>query len=74
MTTDINQSTSIDSIAAYLKLKNQCDEKKAFIEAKQMMHELLQMRQQGLITGWYFNEQGKLELLPAEKTQHSRVK
>lgn len=73
MAADINQSTSIDSIAAYLKLANQYDEKTALIEAQQVMHELLQMRQQGLITGWYFNEQGELTLLPIDKNHPSTV-
>ncbi|WP_298775718.1 hypothetical protein [uncultured Shewanella sp.] len=74
MTADINQSTSIDSIASYLKTTHQYDEKTALLEAKQMVHDLVQMRQQGVITGWYFNEQGKLELLPTEKNQRTVIK
>ncbi|WP_299490193.1 hypothetical protein [uncultured Shewanella sp.] len=74
MTADISQSTSIESIASYLKITHQYDEKTALIEAKQMVHELVEMRQQGVITGWYFNEQGKLELLPTEKSHRTILK
>ncbi|WP_299011502.1 hypothetical protein [uncultured Shewanella sp.] len=74
MNADINQSTSIENIAAYLKVTHQYDEKTALLEAKQMVHDLLQMRQQGVITGWYFNEQGQLELLPTEKNQRTVIK
>ena len=30
------------------------------------MHNLVSMRQKGFITGWYFDEQGHLELLPSD--------
>ncbi len=30
------------------------------------MHNLVTMRQKGFITGWYFDEQGHLELLPSD--------
>ncbi|QDF75817.1 MULTISPECIES: hypothetical protein [Shewanella] len=63
---DVTQSASLASIAAYLKLTHDCDEQQAMIEAKEVMQNLISMRQKGFITGWYFDAQGHLELLPSE--------
>ncbi len=63
---DVSQSASLSSIAAYLKLTHNCDEASALIEAKEVMQNLVSMRQKGFITGWYFDEHGHLELLPSE--------
>ncbi|BAJ01512.1 hypothetical protein [Shewanella violacea] len=63
---DVSQSASLSSIAAYLKLTHNCDEASALVEAKEVMHNLVTMRQKGFITGWYFDEHGHLELLPSD--------
>ncbi|SQH77416.1 conserved protein of unknown function [Shewanella benthica] len=63
---DVSQSASLSSITAYLKLTQDCDEATALVEAKEVMHNLVSMRQKGFITGWYFDEQGHLELLPSD--------
>ncbi|ABV37514.1 conserved hypothetical protein [Shewanella sediminis HAW-EB3] len=63
---DVSQSASLSSIAAYLKLTHNCDEQAALKEAKEVMHNLVTMRQKGFITGWYFDEHGHLELLPSD--------
>ncbi|EKT4488086.1 MULTISPECIES: hypothetical protein [Shewanella] len=64
--TGISQSASLASIAAYLKHTNDYDEQTAQKEAREVMHNLVTMRQKGFITGWYFDEQGHLELLPSD--------
>ncbi|WOT06374.1 hypothetical protein [Shewanella youngdeokensis] len=63
---DVSQSASLSSIAAYLKLTYQYDQQTAVIEAKEVMLNLVRMRQKGFITGWYFDDQGHLELLPSD--------
>ncbi|MDR8524375.1 hypothetical protein [Shewanella fidelis] len=63
---DVSQSASLASIAAYLKLTYQYDQETALVEAKSVMHNLVKMRQKGFITGWYFDENGQLELLPSD--------
>ncbi|EDQ01510.1 hypothetical protein [Shewanella benthica] len=63
---DVSQSASLSSITAYLKLTQDCDETTALVEAKEVIHNLVSMRQKGFITGWYFDEQGHLELLPSD--------
>lgn len=63
---NVSQSASLDSIAEYLKHANNYDESTAMREAKEVMHNLVTMRQKGFITGWYFDEQGHLELLPSD--------
>ena len=63
---DVSQSASLTSIAAYLKLTYQYDQQTALVEAKEVMQNLVQMRQKGFITGWYFDEHGHLELLPSD--------
>lgn len=63
---DVTQSASLASIAAYLKLTHECNEEQALIEAKEVMQNLVAMRQKGFITGWYFDAHGHLELLPSE--------
>ena len=63
---DVTQSASLASIAAYLKLTHGCNEDQALIEAKEVMQNLVTMRQKGFITGWYFDAHGHLELLPSE--------
>lgn len=63
---DVSQSASLSSIAAYLKQTRDCDEASALVEAKEVMHNLVTMRQKGFITGWYFDEHGHLELLPSD--------
>ncbi|CAM3482610.1 MULTISPECIES: hypothetical protein [Shewanella] len=64
---DVSQSASLASIAAYLKLTCQYDQDTALVEAKSVMKNLVQMRQKGFITGWYFDENGHLELLPSDQ-------
>lgn len=63
---EVTQSASLASIAAYLKLTNECDEQQAMVEAKEVMQNLVAMRQKGFITGWYFDAHGHLELLPSD--------
>ncbi len=63
---NVSQSASLDSIAEYLKHANNYDSPTAMREAKEVMHNLVTMRQKGFITGWYFDEQGHLELLPSD--------
>ena len=63
---DVSQSASLASIAAYLKLTYQYDQQTALVEAKEVMNNLVRMRQKGFITGWYFDEHGHLELLPSD--------
>ncbi|MCK8043258.1 MULTISPECIES: hypothetical protein [Shewanella] len=67
---DVSQSASLASIAAYLKLTYQYDQETALVEAKSVMHNLVKMRQKGFITGWYFDENGQLELLPSDYVMH----
>ncbi|MCF1429003.1 MAG: hypothetical protein LPD71_13145 [Shewanella sp.] len=67
---NVSQSASLGSIAAYLKLVSDYDESTAMKEAKEVMHNLVTMKQRGFITGWYFDEQGHLELLPSEAVIH----
>ncbi|QSX28877.1 MULTISPECIES: hypothetical protein [Shewanella] len=62
----VSQSASLTSIAAYLKLAHNYDEQTALREAREVMHNLVTMRQKGFIDGWYFDEQGHLELLPSD--------
>ncbi|MBO6228059.1 MAG: hypothetical protein J6N68_10415 [Shewanella sp.] len=62
----VSQSASLANIAAYLKHIHACDEQTALKEAREVMHNLVSMRQKGFITGWYFDEQGHLELLPSD--------
>lgn len=62
----VSHSASLNSIAAYLKLINNCDELQAMEEAKDVMRNLVSMRQQGFISGWYFDELGHLALLPSD--------
>ncbi len=63
---NVSQSASLSSIAAYLKLTHACNEQQALVEAKEVMENLVTMRRKGFITGWYFDEQGHLELLPSD--------
>ncbi|MBW8185268.1 hypothetical protein [Shewanella nanhaiensis] len=63
---NVSQSASLSSIADYIKLTNNCDQQTALIEAKEVMNNLVTMRQKGFITGWYFDEYGHLELLPSD--------
>lgn len=62
----VSQSASLASIAAYIKHTQDCDEQTALKEAKEVMQNLVTMRQKGFITGWYFDQQGHLELLPSD--------
>jgi len=62
----VSQSASLTSIAAYLKLAHHYDEQTALKEAREVMHNLVTMRQKGFIDGWYFDEHGHLELLPSD--------
>ncbi len=63
---NVSQSASLASITAYLKQTSDCDDATARKEAIAVMKNLVSMRQKGFITGWYFDEQGHLELLPSE--------
>ncbi|MCE9686788.1 MULTISPECIES: hypothetical protein [Shewanella] len=63
---NVSQSASLDNIAAYLKLTHDCDDETALREAREVMQNLVTMRQKGFINGWYFDEQGHLELLPSD--------
>ena len=63
---NVSQSASLASITSYLKYANDCDEASARKEAKEVMKNLVSMRQKGFITGWYFDEQGHLSLLPSD--------
>lgn len=62
----VSQSASLTHIAAYLKHTHACDEQTALKEAREVMQNLVSMRQKGFITGWYFDELGHLALLPSD--------
>lgn len=63
----VSKSASLTNIAAYLKHTHACDEQTALREAREVMQNLVSMRQKGFITGWYFDERGHLELLPSDE-------
>ena len=47
----VSQSASLANIATYLKHTHACDEQTALKEAREVMHNLVSMRQKGFITG-----------------------
>lgn len=63
---NVSQSASLSNIAAYLKHTHAYDEQAALREAREVMQNLVSMRQKGFITGWYFDERGHLALLPSD--------
>ncbi len=64
---NIIESATLNDIAQYLQREDGSDEKKAHHDAQQVLRDFQDMKQRGLITGWYFNEQGQLELLPSDQ-------
>ncbi|MBY6185988.1 hypothetical protein KUV89_05060 [Marinobacter hydrocarbonoclasticus] len=68
MSDNISQSAPIESIAAYLKQVHGYDSVRATFEAEQVVTEFRKMQRLGYIQGWYFDEQGHLELIPSDDT------
>ncbi len=63
---NIIESATLNDIAQYLQREDGCDEKQAQQDAQQVLRDFQDMKQRGLIQGWYFNELGQLELLPSD--------
>ncbi|WP_039872280.1 hypothetical protein [Photobacterium angustum] len=63
---NIMESASIEDIALYLQREYGIDADSAQNAAQQVVDGFIDMRDKGLIKGWYFDELGHLELLPTE--------
>ncbi|MDX1301172.1 hypothetical protein [Photobacterium sp.] len=63
---NIIESASVDDIARYLQYEDGIDALNAHQEAQHIIDGFYDMMAKGIIKGWYFNEQGHLELLPSD--------
>lgn len=63
---NIMESASIEDIALYLQREDGIDAAAAQHAAQEVIDGFVDMRNKGLIKGWYFDELGHLELLPTE--------
>ena len=63
---NIIESATLNDIAQYLQREDGCNEDQAHQEAQRVLRDFQDMKQRGLISGWYFNELGQLELLPSD--------
>ncbi|PSV28131.1 MULTISPECIES: hypothetical protein [unclassified Photobacterium] len=63
---NIMESASIEDIALYLQREDGIDAESAQNAAQQVIDGFIDMRDKGLIKGWYFDELGHLELLPTD--------
>ncbi|ADN76774.1 conserved hypothetical protein [Ferrimonas balearica DSM 9799] len=70
MSDNISQSAPIESIAAYLKQVHGYDQARAWQEAETVVAEFKKMQRLGYIQGWYFDEQGHLDLIPSDDVLH----
>ncbi len=66
MPKSISQSAPLESIARYLQRVEGCDPVQAEREARQIVADFERMQRQGYISGWYFDEQGHLDLIPSD--------
>ena len=63
---NIMESATLDDIALYLQREERLDSDSAHAAAQQVLGNFIEMRNKGLIKGWYFDEFGHLELLPTD--------
>ncbi|MBY5993806.1 hypothetical protein [Ferrimonas balearica] len=63
---NISQSAPVESIALYLKQIHGYDLARAQSEAQTVVEEFRKMQRLGYIRGWYFDEQGHLDLIPTD--------
>ncbi|WP_305461329.1 hypothetical protein [Photobacterium leiognathi] len=63
---NIMESASIEDIALYLQREDGIDATSAQTAAQQVVNGFIDMRNKGIIKGWYFDELGHLELLPTD--------
>ncbi len=63
---NIMESASIEDIALYLQREDGIDAASAQTAARQVVNGFIDMRNKGIIKGWYFDELGHLELLPTD--------
>ncbi|OAN18816.1 hypothetical protein A3K86_05840 [Photobacterium jeanii] len=63
---NIIESATLDDIALYLQREDGIDSQSAYKEAQMVIDGFHDMMDKGLITGWYFDELGHLELLPSD--------
>jgi hypothetical protein len=63
---NIIESATIDDIALYLQREDGIDVKASYQQAQSVIDGFSDMASKGIIKGWYFNDQGHLELLPSD--------
>lgn len=63
---NIIESATIDDIALYLQREDGIDVKASYQQAQSVIDGFNDMENKGIIKGWYFNDQGHLELLPSD--------
>ncbi|OBU15142.1 hypothetical protein AYY19_05200 [Photobacterium aquimaris] len=66
---NIIESATLDDIALYLQREESLDNDSAHAAAQQVLSNFIEMRNKGLIKGWYFDDFGHLELLPTDSVQ-----
>ena len=66
---NIMESATLDDIALYLQREERLDSDSAHAAAQQVLGNFIEMRNKGLIKGWYFDEFWHLELLPTDSIQ-----
>ncbi len=66
---NIIESATLNDIALYLQREESLDSNSAHTIAEQVLSDFIEMRNRGLIKGWYFDEFGHLELLPTDSIQ-----
>ncbi|MCD9524338.1 hypothetical protein GLP14_16115 [Photobacterium carnosum] len=66
---NIIESATLNDIALYLQREESLDSDSAHAEAQQVLGNFIEMRNKGLIKGWYFDDFGHLELLPTDSIQ-----
>ncbi|SMY36103.1 hypothetical protein [Photobacterium andalusiense] len=66
---NIIESATLDDIALYLQREESLDSDSAHAAAQQVLSNFIEMRNKGLVKGWYFDDFGHLELLPTDSVQ-----
>lgn len=66
MAENITHSAPLASIQEYLKRVDGLTDQQAHEEAGKVIESLERMQRQGYIQGWYFDEQGHLDLIPTD--------
>ncbi|CEO38638.1 hypothetical protein C0Z01_06495 [Photobacterium kishitanii] len=66
---NIIESATLNDIALYLQREESLDSDSAQAAAQQVLTNFIEMRNKGLIKGWYFDDLGHLELLPTDSIQ-----